>query len=49
MLDFGKVQGDAVKNIYKSKITGKAADYRIYSAVTIDGNLKMNIHAKKMK
>lgn len=38
MLDFGKVQADAVKNIYKSKITGKAADYRIYSAVTIDGN-----------
>ena len=36
MLDFGKVQADAVKNIYKSKITGKAADYRIYSAVTID-------------
>nr|DAY45446.1 MAG TPA: hypothetical protein [Caudoviricetes sp.] len=38
MLDFGKVQADAVKNICKSKITGKAADYRIYSAVTIDGN-----------
>ena len=29
MIDFGKVQADAVKNIYKSKITGKAADYRI--------------------
>ena len=38
MIDFGKVQADAIKNIYKSKITGKAADYRIYSAVTIDGN-----------
>jgi hypothetical protein len=38
MIDFGKLQADAVKNIYKSKITGKAADYRIYSAVTIDGN-----------
>lgn len=38
MLDFGKVQADAVKNICKSKITGQAADYRIYSAVTIDGN-----------
>ena len=38
MMDFGKIQADAVKNIYKSKITGKAADYRIYSAVTIDGN-----------
>lgn len=24
MLDFGKVQADAVKNICKSKITGKA-------------------------
>lgn len=38
MIDFGKVQADAVKNICKSKITGRAADYRIYSAVTIDGN-----------
>lgn len=38
MIDFGKVQADAVKNICKSKITGKLADYRIYSAVTIDGN-----------
>lgn len=38
MIDFGKVQADAVKNICKSKITGKAADYRIYSAVTIGGN-----------
>ena len=38
MIDFGKIQADAVKNIYKSKITGRAADYRIYSAVTIAGN-----------
>lgn len=38
MLDFGKIQADAVKNICKSKITGKAADYRIYSAVAINGN-----------
>ena len=38
MIDFGKVQADAVKNICKSKITGKAADYRIYSAITVGGN-----------
>lgn len=38
MIDFGKVQADAVKNICKSKITERAADYRIYSVVTIDGN-----------
>ena len=38
MIDFGKVQADAVKNICKSKIIGKAADYRIYSAITIGGN-----------
>ena len=38
MIDFGKVQADAVKNICKSKITGKAADYRIYSAITIGVN-----------
>ena len=38
MIDFGKIQADAVKSIYKSKITGGEADYGIYSAVTIDGN-----------
>lgn len=38
MIDFGKIEADAVKNIYKSKITGRAADYRMYSAVTIAGN-----------
>lgn len=38
MIDFGKVQADAVKNIYKSKITGKVADYRIYRVSVIAGN-----------
>ena len=38
MIDFGKVQADAVKNICKSKITGRAADYRIYDAITMAGN-----------
>lgn len=38
MIDFGKVQADAVKNIYKSKITGRAKDYRIFSAIAIDRN-----------
>ena len=38
MIDFGKVQADAVKNIYKSKITGKVADYRIYGVSAIAGN-----------
>lgn len=38
MIDFGKVQADAVKNIYKSKITGKAGDYRIYGISVIAGN-----------
>ena len=38
MIDFGKVQADAVKNIYKSKITHKAGDYRIYGVIVIDGN-----------
>lgn len=38
MLDFGKIQADAVKNIYKSKITGKAADYKIYGVSVIAGN-----------
>lgn len=38
MIDFGKVQADAVKNICKSEITGKARDYRIYGVIAIDGN-----------
>lgn len=38
MMDFGKIQADAVKNICKSKITGKAGDYRIYGVIAIDGN-----------
>ena len=38
MIDFGKLQAEALKSIYKSKITGKAADYRIYGVITIDGN-----------
>lgn len=38
MIDFGKIQADAVKNICKSKITGRAADYRIYDAITMAGN-----------
>lgn len=37
MLDFGKVQADALKSIYKSKITGKAEDYRIYDAINMGG------------
>ena len=38
MIDFGKIQADALKNIYKSKITGKAADYKIYGVSVIAGN-----------
>lgn len=38
MLDFGKIQADAVKNIYKSKITGKTGDYKIYGISVIAGN-----------
>ena len=38
MIDFGKIQADAVKNIYKSTITGKAGDYRIYGVSVIAGN-----------
>lgn len=38
MIDFGKVQADAVKNICKSKITGRAADYRIFGAIVMGEN-----------
>lgn len=38
MIDFGKVQADAVKNICKSRITGKAADYKIYGVIAIGEN-----------
>ena len=46
MIDFGKVQADAVKNICKSKITGKAANYRICSTVAISGNRYMPLMYK---
>lgn len=46
MIDFGKIQADAVKNIYKSKITGKAADYRIYGVSVITGNEYVSITYK---
>ena len=38
MIDFGKLQADAVKSIYKSKITGKTGDYKIYGISVIAGN-----------
>ena len=38
MIDFGKIQADAVKNICKSKIAGKAADYRIFGVITMGEN-----------
>lgn len=38
MIDFGKVQADAVKNICKSNITGRAADYRIFGAIAMGEN-----------
>ena len=37
MIDFGKVQADAVKSIYKSRITGKAEDYKIYRTIMVAG------------
>jgi hypothetical protein len=48
MLDFGKLQADAVKSICKSKITGQAADYEFYSVVTIDGNAYIPLAYKRI-
>lgn len=43
MIDFGKIQANAVKSIYKSKITGKAGDYKIYGISVIAGNEYVSI------
>ena len=46
MIDFGKIQADALKNIYKSKIAGKAGDYKIYGISVIAGNEYVSITHK---
>lgn len=38
MIDFGKVQADVIKDIFKSKFTGKVADYKVCGPVVVDGN-----------
>ena len=38
MLDFGKLQADVIKDVFKSKFTGKVADYKVYGPIIIDGN-----------
>ena len=38
MLDFGKIQADVIKDVFKSKFTGKVADYKVYDFIAIDGN-----------
>ena len=38
MIDFGKLQADIIKDIFKSKFTGKVADYKVCSPIIIDGN-----------
>ena len=48
MIDFGKIQAKAVKNIYKSKITGKAADYKIYGVSVIAGKEYVSVTYKNI-
>ena len=38
MLDFGKLQADVIKDVFKSKFTGKVADYKVYAPIIIDEN-----------
>lgn len=38
MLDFGKLQADVIKDVFKSKFTSKVADYKVYGPIIIDGN-----------
>lgn len=38
MIDFGKLQADVIKDIFKSKFTGKVADYKVCGPVIVDGN-----------
>ena len=36
-MDFGKLQADIIKNIYKANVKGTVQDYEIYKAAIIDG------------
>ena len=38
MIDFGKLQADVIKDIFKSKLTGEVADYKVCGPIIIDGN-----------
>ena len=38
MIDFGKLQADVIKDIFKSKFTGEVADYKVCGPIIIDGN-----------
>ena len=38
MIDFGKLQADIIKNIYKANIKGTVPDYEIYKVAIIDGH-----------
>ena len=38
MIDFGKLQADVIKDIFKSNFTGEVADYKVCGPIIIDGN-----------
>ena len=46
MLDFGKLQADVIKDVFKSKFTGKVADYKVYGPIIIDGNRYIPVNYK---
>jgi hypothetical protein len=37
-MDFGKLQADIIKNIYKANLKGTVPDYEIYKVAIIDGH-----------
>lgn len=36
MIDYGKLQADIVKNIYKSKMNAPKLDYRVFNRITVE-------------
>lgn len=47
-MDFGKIQADIIKNIYKANIKGTVQDYEIYKVAIIDGQEYIPVAYKRI-
>jgi len=47
-MDFGKLQADIIKNIYKANIKGTVPDYEIYKVAIIDGHEYIPVTYKRI-